>query len=252
MNKKAKIVLIDIETSPNVSYLWGTYQQNSLKVIENSQVISVAYKDLGSPTTTVKALPDYPGYKGGKLDDEKLVRHIWNVLDEADVVIGHHSDAFDIKKLNSRFVYYGLNAPSFYKTVDTKKIASKYFKFDGNSLNSLSSYFKVGQKIQNGGFELWVKCIAGDSKAWKLMKDYNKQDVILLEKLYLKLRPFIENHPNLNLLAGVLSHSCPSCSSKNLVKQGFKISKTGRRQRYQCSDCHSWSSGSFEKVKTVC
>lgn len=251
MNKKPVVILIDIETSPNISYLWGTYQQNSLKVLENSKIISVSWKELDSAKINVKALVDYKSYKKGIINDEQLVKEIWKVLDKADVVVGHHSDAFDLKKLNARFVYYGLNAPSAYKTVDTKKVASKYFKFDGNSLNALSGYFGLGQKVNNGGFELWVRCMAGDMKAWKLMKDYNKQDVLLLEKLYLKLRPFINNHPNLNLVTDTLGESCPSCQSRNMQKRGFSITKTGRKQRFQCGDCGSWSSGPFTKVRAI-
>lgn len=195
-------------------------------------------------------MSDYKGYKPGDIDDKKLVTEIWNLLDSADIVIGHHSDSFDIKKLNARFVFHGLNAPSPYKTVDTKKVAKKYFRFDSNSLNNLSEYFALGQKIDNGGFSLWLRCIAGDASAWKIMKKYNKQDVVLLEKLYLKLRPFINNHPNLNIIGGT-THQCPSCESHNVQKRGYSPTKTGKKQRYQCVDCGSWSSGPYERVKNV-
>lgn len=250
-SRSPRVILLDIETSPIMGYTWGTYDQNVLKVLENSKIISVAWKELHDEEVQVKALADYRGYKGGELDDEKLVRQVWDVLDTADIVIAHHGDAFDLKKLNARFIFYGLNAPSHYDTIDTLKVAKKFFAFDGNSLNALGEYLNEGKKIENGGFGLWVRCMAGDKKAWQTMKDYNAQDVILLEKVYLRLRPFMSNHPNLNLVVGDPSKDgqvCGSCLSTNTIRRGFSVLKTGRKQRYQCQDCGSWSVGAFEKT----
>lgn len=244
------IILLDIETSPITAYTWGTFDQNVLKILEPSKIISCAWKELHSDDVIVKAISDYKGYKPGVIDDKKLVQEIWNVLDKADVVIGHHGDRFDLPKLNARFVYHGLNAPSFYKTVDTKKVASRYFRFDSNSLNNLAGYLNLGAKVENGGFDLWVRCIAGDPEAWDLMKLYNAQDVVLLEKVYLKLRPFMENHPNLNIISPSTTTDvvCPTCLSHKVTKRGFSTTRTGKRQRYQCQTCSSWSSGPYSKV----
>lgn len=253
MVNKPNLTFLDIETSPIVGYTWTTFDANVLKIIEPSKIISVAWKRLGDDKVTVKSIADYKGYKKGIVDDKQLVKEVWNVLDEADIICAHHGDAFDLKKLNARFVWYDLNAPSFYKSIDTKKVASRYFKFDSNSLNNLGAYLNLGSKLENGGFDLWVRCIAGDPEAWLKMKEYNAQDVTLLEQVYLKLRPFITNHPNLTVIAdgsGEPSADCPTCLSSAVVKRGFSITRTGRKQRFQCNDCGSWSSGSYVKVKT--
>jgi DNA polymerase elongation subunit (family B) len=247
-NKKARVVLLDIETSPLTAYTWKAFDDNALKILEFSKIMSVSWKELHSDEVLCKALPDYRGYKDGTLNDERLVKEIWKVLDDADVVIAHHGDRFDLPKLNARFVYYGLTAPSTYKSIDTKKVASRYFKFDSNSLNNLGAYLNLGAKVENGGFSLWDKCIQGDKDAWERMKNYNTQDVLLLEKVYLTLRPFMENHPNLGLLSGSEANdSCPTCQSTDVIKRGFSVTRTGRKQRYQCQECGSWSSGKFEK-----
>lgn len=252
-NKRLSVILLDIETSPLVGFAWGTYQQNVLKVLEPSKIISVAYKELGDENKIkVKSIADYKNYKKGIVDDTELIKEIWGVMDRADVIIAHHGDSFDIKKLNSRFVIHGLSAPSEYETVDTKKAASRYFKFDSNSLDNLGTFLGVGNKIANGGFDLWVRCMAGDSDAWKRMKDYNAQDVLLLERVYLKLRPFIANHPNLTLVSPD-KHSdatCGTCLSNNVAKRGFSVTKLGRKQRYQCNDCGSWSTGAWKRNVT--
>lgn len=250
-DNKIKLLFIDIETSPIIGYTWKTWDTSVLKVIEPSKIISVSWKWFSEETTYVKTIADYTGYKANKVEDKKLVTEIWKLLDEADLVCAHHGDNFDLKKLNARFIYHGLSAPSFYKSIDTKKAASKYFKFDSNSLNNLGVYLGCGTKINNGGFDLWVRCMAGDQEAWKAMADYNKQDTVLLEKVYLKLRPFMEDHPNLNAITSNAELACRSCGSHSIQKRGWSFTKTTKRQRYQCNDCGSWSSGGYQKIKSV-
>lgn len=248
--KAPKVVLIDIETSPLTGYAWTMFEANILKVLEPSKIICVAWKFLDEDKINVKALPDYKGYKAGVLDDTALVKEIWGVLDKADVVIAHNGDSFDVKKLNSRFIIHHMRAPSAYKTIDTKKVAKKYFRFDSNSLDNLGVFLEEGRKESTGGFDLWDQCMAGNPASWAKMKKYNVRDIDLLERVYLRLRPFMENHPNLNVIAHPNDHdeSCPACLSHNLQKRGFTITRTGRKQRFQCNDCGVWSSGPYEKA----
>lgn len=251
-SKAPAICLLDIETSPIKGYTWTTWDANVLKILEPSKIISVAWKELGDATVKVKALCDYKGYKKGVIEDKALVEEVWNVLDRSDIVVAHNGNSFDFKRLNARFVYHGLTAPSTYKAIDTLSVAKKYFKFDSNSLNNLGQYLNLGSKINNGGFDLWVRCIEqGDPEAWALMKEYNAQDVNLLEKVYLALRPYMSNHPNTNSIVDNPGMNCPTCQSDKVAKRGFSITRTGRRQRYQCSECGSWSTGSLEKIKST-
>lgn len=248
-----RICLIDIETSPITGYTWSTYDTNVLKILEPSKLLSVSWKYLNEEEVFCKTLIDYKGYKPGVIDDKKLAEEVWKIIDDADILIGHNGDAFDVKKLNGRFLFHGLSAPSPYQTVDTLKVSKKYFKLDSNSLNNIGAYLNLGQKVPHSGFALWTDCISGDSKAWELMKEYNKQDVILLEKVYLALRPFMDNHPDLSLIteesSGVVKGMiCHTCLGSNTTKRGFSRTKTGKKQRWQCSDCASWSTGSFERT----
>lgn len=247
--KSPRILLLDIETSPITGYTWQTYDTSVLKILEPSKVLSVAWKWLNEDETFCKTIADYKSYKKGVIDDEKLIKQAWELLDECDVAVAHHGKAFDLKKLAARFIWYKLSAPSSYSVVDTKQAASKFFKFDSNSLNNLGQYLNLGSKAQTGGFSLWSDCIAGDKDAWSKMKEYNIQDVVLLEKVYLALRPYISNHPNLSLLSNDPSEtmSCPNCQSVEVTKRGFSVTRTGKRQRYQCQGCGAWSSGKFEK-----
>jgi predicted SprT family Zn-dependent metalloprotease len=80
--------------------------------------------------------------------------------------------------------------------------------------------------------------------------DHNREDVLMLEKVYMHLRPLVQNHPNVNLLSGRLM-ACPVCGSRNLQKRGWRLSKTRRSRKYVCGDCTSWSTGPSQPVDGV-
>lgn len=243
--KSLKILLVDIETSPLLSYTWGIWEQNVVGVKEDWYMMCFAYKWLGDKNTKAHALPEYTTYKKNKSDDKQLVSALWRLFNEADIIIGHNGDKFDIKKANARFLAHGLTPPSAYRTIDTVKVARKYFAMNSNKLNEIGKYLKIGQKIDTGGFQLWIDCMAGDLKAWDRMVKYNKQDVALLEKVYLTLRPWIKGHPNLN----VVEDGCPSCGADTLQKRGFGYTQTGTYQRFQCTTCAAWSKGLTESAE---
>lgn len=245
-----KILLVDIETSPNIGYTWGKYEQNVVEFTKEWHMLSFSCKWLGDKGARVYSLPDYPSYKKDPTNDKALVKELWKYLDEADIVIGHNLDSFDVKMSNIRFLYHGMNAPSSYKTIDTKKVAKRFLRLNSNKLDDIGETFGLGRKVHTGGFALWTGCLAGDKKSWKLMCKYNKQDVILLEKVYLHLRPWMTNHPNLNVLQGT-QWACPSCGSEKTQSRGTAMTKNGRRKRYQCQDCGAWSSGKLVDEKSI-
>ena len=241
-----KILLFDIETSPDLSYVWGRYEQNVLSVKEHWYIICFAWKWLGEKETHILSLPDFKTYKKEPQNDELLVRELWKLIDSAEVIIGQNSDAFDIKKSNARFVKHGLEPPSPYKTIDTLKIARRYFKLNSNKLDDLGDYLNIGRKLHTGGFNLWLGCIAGEKDAWKKMTDYCKQDVILLEKVYYKLRGWSKNSPNMNLVIGGFTN-CPTCGSEHTERRGTEVSRVSTFQRWHCLNCGSWFKG--ESIK---
>jgi DNA polymerase elongation subunit (family B) len=225
---KPKILLFDIETSPDLSYVWGRWQQDVIAVKEDWQILSFSYKWLGDRTVTCQTR---------RWQSEKqLLEALWKLLDEAEVTIAHNGDEFDHKKASARFLIHGMKPPSPYQSIDTKKIAKRYFKFNSNSLDDLGRTLGVGRKLKHSGFDLWLGCMAGDKKSWDKMARYNKQDVALLERVYKKLLPWINNHPNIAQIMGKES-GCPKCGSLRLVKNGIKRNKTGEWTQYLCRGC---------------
>ncbi len=233
-----RTLIYDIETSPNLIWAWQLWNTNALKVEQTPYMLSFAYKWLDEKKTEVLALPDYEGYEDDPMDDSGLCGDLYELFNEADVVIAHNGNKFDQRFAKGRFLEHGWSPPAPYIEIDTLKIARREFKFQSNKLDSLGEYLGVGRKVEHEGASLWFKCMAGDLKAWSKMKKYNLQDVDLLEAVYLKLRPWIRNHPNMNKsMSGV---KCGRCGSVHLNRRGTR--RTGRYeyQRYQCQSCGGW------------
>ena len=241
-NNKPKILVFDIETFANLSFTWGKWDQNVIDFEREWFVLCFCYKWLGEKTVNSIALPDFDLYSEDRFNDYEVVKAMWKLFDEADIVIAHNGDKFDIKKMYARFLYYRLPPPSSFKSIDTVKIARKYFSMNSNKLDDIGKYLGVGRKMVHTGWDLWKRCSEGDLKAWDELIRYNKQDVILLEKVYEIFKPYVTNHPNLNLYNGT-THCCPNCGSDNLQKRGFALTRVSKTQRYQCMSCAAWSQG---------
>lgn len=242
MNKnKINTIIYDIETSYTVAAVWGLYDQNVAKVIREPFIISISWKYLGENKTYFKSIKDFKSYNKDKFTDKELVKFIKNeIVDKGDIFIGHNSNNFDWKWINGRFAVHGIKPPEPKKHIDTLLIARSKFNFNSNKLKDLLKYFKLPEKLDTGGIDLWYNCIElNDKESWKLMEKYNKQDVISLEKLYLHILPFITNHPNLALLKGELE-VCPNCGSNKLQRRGFAYTRVSKSQRIQCLGCGAW------------
>lgn len=235
-----RIVNLDLETSPIISFNWGIYEQNAIEVVQDWQILCFAYKWLDEKRAHVIGQDDFKNYVPGKLDDKNVVEAILGILEAADVVIGHNSDQFDLKKINARLMFHGFPPPSPYKKLDTKKIARKYAGFTSNKLDDLGDTLSIGRKLQTGGFETWKGCMRGEPKAWRKMKRYNRQDVLLDEQVYLKFLPWIDNHPSVSLADGK-PDNCPKCGEGPMRRRGLYYTKVAQVVNYQCMNCLGYS-----------
>jgi hypothetical protein len=242
-----KTLIIDIETSPVLAKVWGLWKQNiGLEQIEEDWfIMSFAAKWLDAPEVMYQDCRDYiDDYEN---PDFKLLENLHALLDEADFVVAHNGDKFDIKKINARFILNDFEPPSTYRTIDTLKIAKKHFAFTSNKLAFLTGKLCEDQKLDHGkfaGFKLWKECLMGNEEAWQEMEDYNIMDVVSLEELYLKLRPWFSSHPNVNTDEEAAEGcSCSKCGGTELQKRGFYYTNKGKYQRYKCTSCGGWSSG---------
>lgn len=217
----AKILIFDLETAPGLAYIWGFWNQNpghNLDMVETDWfMLTWSAKWLFEDQVMSDRLT---GEEAAREDDSRLVANLWDLIDEADIVIAHNALKFDVRKMNSRFLLNGLTPPSSYEVIDTLVHARKRFAMSSNKLDYLAKLLNVGGKVSHEGFPLWKKCVKGDDEALKTMSEYNDGDVTLLEEVYLKMRPWIKPHPNVGLHVEDNLQVCPSCGSSDLVWSG--------------------------------
>lgn len=233
-----RILTLDIETSPALAYVWGLWDQNiSLdQLVTPSAPICVAAKFLGEPEVYF-----FSDWGDGH---DNMIRGIHALIMEADAVVGYNQDKFDIPKLRGEFLLLGLPPVPPITSIDLLK-AVKKLGFQSNKLAFIGPLLKVGGKIKHEGFSLWVKVLAGNASAQKKMERYCKGDVRMTERAYVKLKPYIANHP---YLADIGSNACGACGSHSLQKRGFRRTKSFSIQRLQCTNCGSWQDGPRKKV----
>jgi predicted RNA-binding Zn-ribbon protein involved in translation (DUF1610 family) len=230
-----KTLYFDLETTPILGYVWRAYEDNLLSIEQDTTLLAVGWS-INGKTINVASTRQYK--------EAELVKLLWKLMDDADVIVAQNGDRFDIKVANTFFQKYKLPPPSPYKTVDTLKLAKKYFRFTKNKLDHLASVL-LGEEKMKTDYELWKECMAGNAIALRRMERYCKHDVRLLIGVYEKLKPWHTGHPNHNLYEGT-THKCPVCGG-NTQKRGYMYTRTGKYQRYQCTTCGAWSKG--EKIK---
>lgn len=250
----AKILIFDIETSPIRGWFWGIWQQNINTdfIDEEWYMISWAAKWLGGEDIFSDVISPEEVLDE---NDKRITESLWQMIDEADIVIGHNAKKFDVKKMNTRFFYHGLPKPSHYEVVDTLTVLRKHLAVTSNRLDYFNKWLEMDGKIKTDA-ELWTRCIRGDQEALTKMVEYNENDVIILEKDYLKLRGWIDNHPNMNVYNNTEECQCSVCGSQNITWGGYKYTKVGKYKAYRCNNCgHSGYSRynvlTVEKRKTI-
>jgi hypothetical protein len=233
-----KILMLDIETSPNTAHIWGLFDQNVgiNQLLESSYVLCWAAKWLGEDTIYWRR--SYG--KGGRFRKDML-RAIHKMLDQADAIVHYNGTRFDIPTLNKEFLLHDMIRPSPSKEIDLLRIARNQFKFTSNKLDYVVQALKLGAKVKHRGHELWLGCMNNDQGCWKEMESYNKHDVMILEKLYYKLLPWIKTHANYS--AHHPGKVCPNCGSSRYQRRGYAISQAGQYPRFQCQECGSWYRG---------
>lgn len=228
-----KILLLDTETSPNTAFVWGLFKENIplARLIESSRVLCWSAKWYGEKEVMFDSIHNsHP---------KKMLKGIHKLLEEADVVVHYNGKSFDIPVLNRDFILHGMLPPAPYKQVDLLQVTRKQFKFTSNKLAHVSKELGIEGKVNDTDFTMWVKCMNKDSGAWKQMEVYNKKDVTILEQLYVRLLPWIPNHPDHGLYGGN-KESCPRCGSGHSQRRGFSVSAAFKYIRFQCQNCGGW------------
>lgn len=249
--KKPKILALDIETFYMELSGWQLYDANfSIGDIEQDWTLaSWAAKWVGED----KIYYEDVSKQKNKRNEKSILKGIHRLINEADVLLSQNGKCFDLPKLNAKFIEHGLDAIPEKEHIDTKRLAKGRFKFTSNSLEYLCKILKTKhQKLKHSRFpgkELWKECLLGNKEAWKDMQKYNKHDVLCLEDVYMKLRPW-GIKIDLGKYVKTNNAVCSVCCGENLTKNGFAFKGQAKYQRYLCQDCGALVRGKENLLKT--
>lgn len=230
-----RVLLLDIETSPTLAWVWSLWKQNVgiNQIAENGEILCWSAKWLGEDRIMFDSVH--------KSKPEAMLGRMHRLIGQADILVHYNGQSFDLPTLNREWLKHGFEPPAPARSVDLYQVCKKNFKFVSNKMDYVVQYLDIGAKVRHAGFELWKDCLAGDRKAWAAMEEYNRQDVALLEPLYLKLRPWITNHPSHGARDGI--ECCPKCGSETFQQRGYAMTSVHKYRRYQCTSCGGWFRG---------
>lgn len=232
-----KILHIDIETAPMIAYAWGLFKQN------------ISIKQIVKPGYTLCFAAKWEGDSNKEIifrsekehGHQAMIEKAYELVNDADVVVHYNGKRFDMPILNQEFMLLGLTPPSPVRHVDLLETVKSQFRLPSNKLDYVAQILGVGAKTEHKGMSLWRDCMNGCDKAWKIMRRYNINDVVILQKVYKRLLPWIHIHPNHALFTETTKPVCPNCGSTHLQRRGFAHTHTMSYQRLHCQSCGKWS-----------
>lgn len=247
MSQGPTITTLDIETAPITAYVWGLFKVNvSLnQIIQDWSILSLGWKHLGVDDVHYQDVSGQADLR----DDTALLVMLWHILDEADFIIAQNGRRFDIKKIQARFVQAGMPPPSPFRIIDTLEMAKDVAAFTSNKLDWLSQILTDSPKDHHDefpGMSLWTECLEDNPRAWAAMKTYNLGDIPSCEKVYLALRPYYSQHPNIAAHYDDEAVRCPRCGSTHIGPTGDStFTNVSEYKRYKCGDCGGFSRSRF-------
>lgn len=237
-----RVLLFDIETLPDLKSVMkvipnlGDYPGLTLKASINS-VLCFGYKIWGEKETKCINAWDFKSWNKNVNDDYEIIKKIYDIMIEADCFVTHNGKRFDLKFIQTRLLYHKLPPLPKILHIDTCEESKRNLLMFNNRLGTLAKFMTTEDKLENGGWDLWTKVMDRDKKSMKLMSEYCKQDVNVLEKVFKKLLPFVKSMPNHNMYSLKEDDVCPNCGSTRLQKNGTRTLKTRQTQRLTCYDC---------------
>lgn len=233
-----RVLALDIETTPNLAYVWGLWDQSVglSQLVDPTEMLCFVAKWVGEPGPALFYGGRYDPAAGADPDGHhrRMVEAAHKLLCEADVVLHYNGQRFDVPHLRREMLLAGLTPPSPFRQVDLLQTCRKQFKFPSNKLAYVTKALGFKGKIGTD-FDLWKACLRGEPAAWAKMARYNKRDVLELIRLYHRLLPWIPGAPNAGLdpsLDGL--SACPSCGGTKLERRGYAYTSVSRYQVWHC------------------
>lgn len=252
-----KIIIFDLETLPNLPEILkvfpslSAYPGRTMKA-QITTILCAGWKQYGKKKTHCIKAWDYDLWDEDINNDMMVCHDLREVLKDADAIVTHNGVKFDLKFFNTRLIYHGFDPLPEIAHIDTIQIARKNLLAYSNRLGNLGEFLCEDDKVDTGGWDLWVRCHNKEKKALEHMAKYCKQDVDLLEKLFVKVLPFVKNLPNRNLYRKKAQFEegievCPTCGHDELFAHGWRHTKTKSYRRFYCPQCGSTCRGNLKE-----
>jgi DNA polymerase elongation subunit (family B) len=245
VKNKPIIYVIDIETSPAKVQMYGNiYEPVVVKILEFEQILSIAIRKFGENKSRYIGQNTIKGYKPGVNNDKNLLIKITEELKDADFIVGHNLDDFDVKKIKERIMFHRLPPFPEIPSLDTKKLIKSSSKLPSNKLDHVTQFLGNGGKISHNGVGLFTACADGDKKAWKVNEEYNKRDVDITYKDLEDIMPYVKLPNTYSRINADINCSNVLCLSTHLTKSKLRRVTNGWKQQYQCTDCGKYTTDS--------
>ena len=228
-----KRLYLDIEVTPNVGFFWNPGHKISVSydnIIEERKIICICYQWEGKKVESLKWT--------NKKCDKEMVAAIVKVMDEADEIIGHNLDRFDLPWIRTRAFYHRVPMRHNYTTTDTLKLVRRYLRLNSNRLDYVSKYSGSEGKIHTD-FGMWKRItLTNDQDALSKMIRYCKGDIVELRKVFTELLPYMPHKTHYGVIRGGEKEDCPEGCQKGVTKVRRHVSAHGGvRQQYRCNGC---------------
>ena len=221
--REPRILLWDIE-STGLNATFGT-------------ILCIGWKFYGEKTVYVPSIID--GSNGDMLDDRALVKQFIEAYESCDYHVTWYGDRFDFPMVCSKAFKHDLPPIRPKHSLDLWKAVRYRFKAHSNRLAVWQQICKAKDSKTAIDFDAWLRAAHGDKNALAEVRHHCKKDVLVLEQVFRKLRPWLDNEPSRGLFTG--DHdACPSCGSKHVTRQGFKVARTRKYQQLKCQSCGHW------------
>ena len=236
-------MFFDIETSPNIGYFWRPGRKVSIdydNIITERKIICICWKYLGYDDIYDLTWEK----KNNGFCDKNMLKEFIKEINDAHIVVGHNGDAFDVRWIKGRALQLGLDPITNVHSLDTFKLARFNFNLNSYRLDYIAKYLGLGAKVSTGGFDLWKRVMDGDDDALEEMVHYCRNDTVLLEDIFVKIAPYVDNFPktNMSFIMNGDREGCTKCGSYNILKHGHRYTIAGKKRRWMCAECrHSWT-----------
>ena len=231
------ILMADIETCMIEAYIWALYKQRIQphQIKKEWSILSWSAKWLYAPNIMSDVVTPTEAINR---EDKRIMTSLYDLLNQADIIVAHNLVKFDIRKINSRLLFNGFPPPLPYQMIDTLTQSRKLFAHTSHTQDYLTKTYGLNTKLPTD-YQLWIDCMHGDQEALDKMVEYNRGDIKGLEDYFSLILPWMRGIPNAGLYMDTDETVCvkPGCGNTELTWEGYYYATVNKYRAFRCDRC---------------